>query len=267
MPTTRAADSSPIAIPPVPRPLKRSASTASLPTPPRTSKKTTRARSRGSVFDSDSDASDYERAAPVGGAGGALFVGAKRRRTGLDALASAIAGSQSADPADAAEDAFWMGDGGRSQQGSERGTILQSPPDLAPAPHPKAAAPSATRGRAPMSPPPSRRRTQTVKRTLPLVAPVTPPRRSTRVVSKGKAKVPGPVRDSPNNPFLVNDDSPASVEASPAGPRTPSPHKEKPTLTYVLWVPFTCFPPHVPPDRSVLQPRRQDHVREPAVPD
>ena len=46
-------DSSPVALPPIPRPLKRSASTASLPTPPR-HRKHARGRSRGSC-DSSSD--------------------------------------------------------------------------------------------------------------------------------------------------------------------------------------------------------------------
>ena len=47
-------DSSPVALPPIPRPLKRSASTASLPTPPRSHRRLTRGKSRGSC-DSDSD--------------------------------------------------------------------------------------------------------------------------------------------------------------------------------------------------------------------
>ena len=47
-------DSSPVALPPIPRPLKRSASTASLPTPPRSYRKLARGKSRGSC-ESDSD--------------------------------------------------------------------------------------------------------------------------------------------------------------------------------------------------------------------
>lgn len=47
-------DSSPVALPPIPRPLKRSASTASLPTPPRSYRRLARGKSRGSC-DSDSD--------------------------------------------------------------------------------------------------------------------------------------------------------------------------------------------------------------------
>ena len=47
-------DSSPVALPPIPRPLKRSASTASLPTPPPTHRKCTKGQSNGSC-DTDSD--------------------------------------------------------------------------------------------------------------------------------------------------------------------------------------------------------------------
>lgn len=47
-------DSPPVALPPIPRPLKRSASTASLPTPPRSYRRLARGKSRGSC-DSDSE--------------------------------------------------------------------------------------------------------------------------------------------------------------------------------------------------------------------
>jgi hypothetical protein len=47
-------DSAPVASPPIPRPLKRSASTASLPTPPRTHRKLARGKS-SDFCDSDSD--------------------------------------------------------------------------------------------------------------------------------------------------------------------------------------------------------------------
>ena len=53
-------DSSPIALPPIRRPLKRSASTASLPTPPRSYRKTTRGNSKG-FCDSDSDDEPLEK--------------------------------------------------------------------------------------------------------------------------------------------------------------------------------------------------------------
>jgi hypothetical protein len=67
-----------------------------------------------------------------------------------------------------------------------------------------------------LSPPPTRPR-----------PPVTPPRK--------RPVKPMPVRDSPNNPFLVDSsDSPGSLPSSPIGPRTPVPDKE--TIYYVLYV-------------------------------
>lgn len=82
-----------MALPPVPRPLKRSASTASLPTPPRSYRRLARGKSRGSC-DSDSDegvvlTSDRSDDEP-------LRQRHKKRRTG---------GGKQVD-----EDAFWLGD-------------------------------------------------------------------------------------------------------------------------------------------------------------
>jgi len=82
-------DSSPVALPPVPRPLKRSASTASLPTPPRSYRKLARGKSRGSC-DSDSD----ENVA-LGSDDEPLGQRHKKRRIG---------GENQVD-----EDAFWLG--------------------------------------------------------------------------------------------------------------------------------------------------------------
>ena len=83
-------DSSPVALPPIPRPLKRSASTASLPTPPRSYRKLSRGKSRGSC-DSDSDenvASDKSDDKPLGQRH-------KKRRIGEEKEVD--------------EDAFWLG--------------------------------------------------------------------------------------------------------------------------------------------------------------
>jgi len=70
-----------------------------------------------------------------------------------------------------------------------------------------------------------------------------------------------PVRDSPNNPFLVNSsDSPGSLPSSPVGPRTPVPDKE--TIHYVFRGKRLAFQnPHygVPKNsRSMLQPEHPD---------
>ena len=81
-------DSSPVALPPIPRPLKRSASTASLPTPPRSYRKSARGKSRGSCdsdSDGDSDRSDDKL----------LGQRHKKRRIGEEKQVD--------------EDAFWLG--------------------------------------------------------------------------------------------------------------------------------------------------------------
>lgn len=63
-----------------------------------------------------------------------------------------------------------------------------------------------------------------------------PPLPSTPKGKRREESPESPVRDSPNNPFLVDDDSPASVTAELVEPRTPTAHVEKPTVTYVLYV-------------------------------
>lgn len=99
------------------------------------------------------------------------------------------------------------------------------------------------KGKEPVSPPPSKKRTvkkgkrtvetstveeetETETLVLPLQAPSTP--------KKDRKRAPTPVRDSPNNPFLDDDNSPFSVSGEPAEPRTPTAHAEKPTISYVL---------------------------------
>jgi hypothetical protein len=85
MSTRAILDSSPIALPPVrPRPLKRSASTASLPTPPRTrDKRKSRSRSRHSAQDTDSE-SNYSQSDSDGEQQEDHVVsGRKKRRTSM----------------------------------------------------------------------------------------------------------------------------------------------------------------------------------------
>jgi hypothetical protein len=231
MPTTQAVTDSPPAPPRSPRkkaPLKRSSSTASLPTPPPTYHKRKRSRSRGSVYDTDSDASDCEQEVEEKvPRSGAVVIGRKKRRTGVDDLAAALAKSSAERAAE--EDAFWLSDA-RGEEPSKHGTVLESPPALL-------TQPGRVKVKAPISPPPSRRKPRSPRKAaISVIAttevPVTPPRRSTR--NKGKEKVPGPIRDSPNNPFLTDDTATDSLQSSPIGPRTPKVHVEKPTLTYVL---------------------------------
>ena len=223
-------DSSPAPI--VRRPLKRSASAASLasmPTPPRTHRRHARGRSLGSC-DSDSDEHvDEDEHAVVSTDDEEADKDAhraKKRRTGPAAAA-------------ADEDAFWLSgaaDGtskttttttaGEGATRSGRTQPMVAPPLLY-----RRKAPAAQSGEvAPVSPPPSHRRPVAV-------APVTPEPPRTRAATR-KA-----LRDSPANPFLASpvDALSDSVTPSPmagsssASPKTPT-MGEKPTMTYVLCV-------------------------------
>ncbi|GBE87681.1 predicted protein [Sparassis crispa] len=244
MPTTRSRallDSSAVDIPPVRRPPpKRSASHASLPTPPRTATKRKRARSRATDSDVDedehvpaigedehSDDPERERASRRDG-DGALIIGHKKRKT-LDAIAEELSEA-------VVEEAFWLDD-----RNANAGKSQLEPKSLprtrarsrtrSPSSSPPPAAHLLRRGHTGLiSPPPSRRQRTRVGR-----RPVTPrPRAST----SGKPSL-FPKRDSPDNPFLADtpDDSPTTpVRETDAGamPHTPVKQVEKPTLTWVF---------------------------------
>ncbi|EDR10237.1 uncharacterized protein LACBIDRAFT_293531 [Laccaria bicolor S238N-H82] len=217
-------------LPPIRRVLKRSASTASLPTPPRTHSKRGRGRSRGSC-DSDSDdqvvllSDEEELAVSVH----------KKRRTG--------------EATQEGEDAFWLGTGGLTTRSKRAFGSSNSK-----AVDPSTQAPLIYRRRQaqaqqlqPVSPPPSHRKPMVVSptnnppttplRTSPRFArapstaspPVTPKRKSQR-------RTTSVLRDSPQNPFLASplDAVPESdSEESPnQSPKTP--YQEKPTVAYVF---------------------------------
>lgn len=88
-------------------------------------------------------------------------------------------------------------------------------------------------GKAPVSPPPSRRRRAKAAKTV-VEKPQLLPLPSTLKGKRREEEDDLPVRDSANNPFL--DDSPLSVSGEPIEPRTPTESGEKPTITYVLYV-------------------------------
>ena len=208
-------DSSPVALPSIPRPLKRSASTASLPTPPRTHRRHARGTSRGSC-DSDSDenvvlsSDDEDR---EGESRGALN---KKRRMG------------ETNAADANEEAFWLGDSstGVASSSSTKNDTSSKAPLLY-----RRLQAQAQMDVAPVSPPPSHRK----------VAVVTPQATSPPSTPRTRSATKRALFDSPNNPFVstpqkVVDDSdtpsPSASSANPS-PRTPK-TSEKPTITYVL---------------------------------
>ena len=213
--------------------LKRSASVASLPTPPRTVRK--RSRSRGSAYHSSDDEAD--EALPVVSPPHLspsqshhvleeLSIASHKRRR-IDAVVAELNAEEN-------EDTFWLSgapvrpEASRPEsktarisrplsKGKPPSSSRRGPPTSARRLSQSRAVPAAVPSTwSLLSPPPTRPR-----------PPVTPPR-------KRPAK-PMPVRDSPNNPFLVDSsDSPGSLPSSPVGPRTPVPDKE--TIYYVLYV-------------------------------
>ncbi|KAA1473538.1 hypothetical protein DENSPDRAFT_851682 [Dentipellis sp. KUC8613] len=252
-------DSSPIRAPPptttsTSNPLKRSASTASLPTPPRTIKK--RSRSRGSVFEDSSDDDDHALPALSSdredGPDPAPQAASSSKRRKIDDLVAELSSEDR-------EEAFWL-DGASSSTAAAQpksNTFQRRRIPGAEKVHPRPASSrrvsaSRTRPFSLLTPPTTRHR-----------PPVTPPRRTRAGASTPSRKASGkvaPVRDSPNNPFLA--DSPASLPSSPLEPRTPTHREEKPTLTYVFRGKKQEFMnPHfgVPRNpRSLLKPEHPD---------
>ena len=220
----------PLVNPGKPSSLRRSHSVASesLPTPPSTIRKRPRTGSRSSVF-SDDDEDDGELPRPL-----SPEPSKKKRR--VDEAGKAVASG--GDGNETEEDEFW-GPNRAEIKKKKRPTAAnnrrrKSPP----APKITDTASRAAAASTLLSPPPTRPRD-----------PVTPPRRtSSKDSAKGKEKDKDkegvrPVRDSPNNPFLVSlptdavdsdAESDVEVPSSPLGPKTPLP--ELPTMTYVLSV-------------------------------
>ena len=235
------------------RPLKRTASTASLPpTPPRTYSRYSRGRSRGSC---DSDESDNDA---VVSSDDETSTRHKKQRTSKQ-----VAG-------DGDEEAFWLGGAednvapeeqprGRDLTRGNSSTIHSGPSNEDKSDIPllyrkrraqlqaKArvqAQSSSTLDSAPVSPPPSHR-----KPIAPPIAPTTPPRST--VLDPSKLITPSPpvtlktrrqraLLDSPDNPFLDTPEpaedsaTPSPETATDSSPKTPAPFQEKPTITYVL---------------------------------
>ena len=220
-------DSSPVALPPIPRPLKRSASTASLPTPPRTHRKCARGKSKGSCDSGSDDSEDVVLASDDE----VLGERHKKRRMGeakrLD------------------EDAFWLGDPAagleaeaknQQQSGSKSGTTVTAGPSQA--------TPLLYRRRqpqvdvAPVSPPPSHRRPAVA--TPKAFVTRKPATDSPPETPKTRSSIRRALRDSPDNPFLATpeklvEDTPSSSDSS-ANPSPHGPLHEKPTIAYVLYV-------------------------------
>ncbi|KZV99570.1 hypothetical protein EXIGLDRAFT_762449 [Exidia glandulosa HHB12029] len=206
-------DSSPQPAPPARRPLKRSASTASLPTPPYSREKRKR---RASHHDSDSDEDDPNQLLDDADDDDNVsepteedrLLTAKAERLGL------LASSKTRPSAPPREPAV-------KKRARLDDDASQATKDIKAEPEQPAAAP--------LSPPRSRRQTTAPK--IAAVIPRTPPpRRAKKATSK-----PVPVRGSPDNPFV--DDGPrggGSKDTRPPPRRASEEYEEKPTVTYVF---------------------------------
>jgi hypothetical protein len=213
----RVLDSSPVALNPLPRPpaprrsLKRTASLASLPTPPRTVHNKKRARKDISE-DEEEELEDSSSAGESSRKPLARVLFKPKGVANKAAVAAKVLKEQET------EDLFWQGAliGKRSPKGK------------------KGKAPS-TIGSAPVSPPPSRS-----KQVGPRFQ--TPPPLEERSLNTAASSADGPavvlengddgpVRDSPNNLFLLS----SKVAHSPLPvPDEPAEYEEPPTISYVL---------------------------------
>ncbi len=227
-------DSSTAALPLIRKTLKRSASTASLPTPPRTHRKHARGRSRGSC-DSDSDdfglLSDKEE----------LTGQNKKRRTEETGIVEAD------------EEAFWLSRPSEAASSTKIDSCLISKSQSAPLLYRKRESQNSRINVAPVSPPPSHRKSTTIvasaKNSSMSVnaSPVTSPPSTPRTRSSTKRVT----CDLAENPFLAtpvgNSDTP-ELTASSADPSPRTPSYDKPYITYVLYVhilQFVIFTSHI----------------------
>ncbi|KAG9311542.1 hypothetical protein JVU11DRAFT_7747 [Chiua virens] len=232
------------------KPLKRSASVASLPTPPRTHHKRSRSRARSfaSHHDSDGSGSASELDDDLDGSYAPRIKRAKsnhliqdmsdndgqsevespnrKKRRTLGVLPGH-------DEEDEDENAFWTGRGSQSCGDKQEKKVAQADKTEETSPSPSPAM-LRYRVKAPVSPPPSRRqpvihptRASSVERNdsskgPSSVVPVTPPRRLFlrapspsvfKTPTKSQATEIRPKRDSPNNPFLVGSEEKVDVRS------------------------------------------------------
>ncbi|KAJ3966452.1 hypothetical protein EV361DRAFT_935146 [Lentinula raphanica] len=214
------------------RPLKRSASAASLPTPPRTNR-----RNKNRKLRSLKEAEEEQGATSSDEEGVQNEAKFKRRRI-----------TRVLEEDD--EETFWMAGSSTLQKGSQKGKTKEDPnatesdsdSDTTTSFLSRRGQKSSTVGSAPVSPPPSHRRIPAAK-----IASVAPSVKLLPVVEENSNSVGSSppttpqsskmsaLRDSPNNPFLA---SPLELGNAASTSSTPKmslgPLEEKPEITYVL---------------------------------
>ncbi|EAU90236.1 hypothetical protein CC1G_11560 [Coprinopsis cinerea okayama7 len=226
------------------RVLKRSASTASLPTPPRTYRRRARGRSRGSCdSDSDDDNAPSQQHSPVS------TDDESERPSGLDERQSRKKRRTTLAQENDDEEAFWMG-GNDSKQGDVSGANTKSAAAKSQGPllYRKLQASASTSQveqgllsppashRKPVNPPVAPRPTSPSPATT-VSEPVTPQPKAKSKPFVDDSPVVGIV-DSPSNPFVATpvgeDDDVESVASPKAEDHDDEPVYDKPTVTYVF---------------------------------
>ncbi|KAJ3712939.1 hypothetical protein FB446DRAFT_734961 [Lentinula raphanica] len=216
------------------RPLKRSASAASLPTPPRTNR-----RNKNRKLRSLKEAEEEQGATSSDEEGVQNEAKFKRRRI------TRVLEEEEDD-----EETFWMAGSSTLQKGSQKGKTKEDPnatesdsdSDTTTSFLSRRGQKSSTVGSAPVSPPPSHRRIPAAK-----IASVAPSVKLLPVVEENSNSVGSSppttpqsskmsaLRDSPNNPFLA---SPLELGNAASTSSTPKmslgPLEEKPEITYVF---------------------------------
>lgn len=222
---------------PISRPPKRSASTASLPTPPRTNRR----RKNGKLRSLKAAAVQEEEEEEEGG--GAASSDEEGEGAGQGKYKKRRISSIAEEKED--EDAFWMAGASASNKGkskeSEVDTDSDSDSETTTSFLSRRVQRSSTMGSAPVSPPPSHRRlpgakiaTTPMMKLLPVIA-EDPSPSGTSPPETPKSSKTHTIRDSPSNPFLASPLDLGDTASSSASPKTPKEsHKERPTITYVL---------------------------------
>ncbi|EJD54767.1 hypothetical protein AURDEDRAFT_110259 [Auricularia subglabra TFB-10046 SS5] len=192
---------------PVRRPLKRSASTASLPTPPYYAER--RKRRSASQHDSDSDSDDVDELDSDQD-----VVERTEEDKHLTSKRLGLLGLSAAPPSHK-----------RPKLSKDKTTTDSAPAEDKDAEATTAAGPS--KAAAPISPPRSKRQTRSATKAAEVVVPRTPPPRAAKSKAVNARR---PIRGSPGNPFI---DDGRKVERPP--PRRESEEfEEKPTVEYVF---------------------------------
>ncbi|KAJ3740184.1 hypothetical protein DFH05DRAFT_456948 [Lentinula detonsa] len=217
------------------RPLKRSASAASLPTPPRTNRRQKNRKLRTlKVIDEEERDED-----------GATSLDEEEESQGAKYKRRKISGVIEENEAD--EDAFWMAGSPTSKKGKTKESNVDesdSDSDTTTSFLSRRGQKSSTVGSAPVSPPPSHRRVPAAKiasvapalklKLLPVVEESPSPSGTSPPATPKSSKMPAS-RDTPNNPFLA---SPLDLDNAASGSKSPGsslgPLKEKATMTYVF---------------------------------